>query len=685
METPGPQLRIGTFTLSDADRSWWAFQPITKQAPPSSRFSRPLTPIDAFVRSRLDAAGLVANPRASQRSRIRRAYFDVTGLPPTPEAVDAFSRDRSPGAWERVVDELLSSPHYGERWARHWLDLVRFAESNGYERDGAKPHAWRYRDYVIDAFNRDTPYDLFIKEQLAGDEIADEMLASGNPVGDAWKQAVIATGFYRLHVWDDEPDDTLAAEFDDLDDILVTTSTAFLGLTLGCARCHDHKYDPLSQVDYYSMVGFLRNVEPYGLHHTGGGGRGSGRITRLLATPTEVRRWETEKNARIQALEARMARAEPKDRKSLDDELKRERETTPPFDAALAIAELNGSPKPTHVMLRGRVDSPGEEVRPSFPAIFDQVRSLSEVKETASRSMSRRQALAQWIASPANPLTARVIVNRVWQHYFGVGLVPTPDDFGRTGLKPTHPELLDYLAARLLEEGWSLKRLHREILLSETYQQSTAATHRKALGVDEGNRLLWRQNLRRMESEVVRDSFLAISGVLNRTQGGPSVFPTLPKEIHITQDSAGKGWGESSAEEQSRRSIYLMVKRALKLPLLEAFDFANCTSSMGQRPVTTTAPQALMALNDGFALTQADAFTTRVEREGGPSTDGRIRRAFALAFQRQPSRTELRSALALLRDQSTQGSSDGVKEPQRTALRSLCLSLLNASETVYAD
>lgn len=683
-DAAGPELRHGKFSLSEADRAWWAFQPVRKPTLPSLDSKPGTMPIDLLVRASLTSSGLAPNPPASRRVLIRRAYFDVIGLPPTPEGVEAFVHDNSSGAWERVVDTLLASPHHGERWARHWMDLVRFAESNGYERDGEKPNAWRYRDYVIESFNRDKPYDQFIREQLAGDQIADEILAAGAPQGEAWKSMIIATGFYRLHVWDDEPDNTQVAEFDDLDDIVVTTSTAFLGVTLGCARCHDHKFDPFSQADYYSMLAFLRNIDPYGQHHTGGGGRGTGKITRALALPEALARWEAEKASTVRTLESRLAKADEAGRKSLEEELKKARDARPPFDMALAIAELTGKPKPTHVLLRGRVDSPGDEVKPAFPAVFNVHAAPRPAGEAASNKALRRQ-MADWIASPSNPLTARVMANRVWQHYFGVGIVPTPDDFGRTGIKPTHPALLDYLASRLVEQGWSLKRLHREILLSETYQQSSASTRRQALQIDEGNRLLWRQNLRRVESEVIRDSYLAISGQLNRKQGGPSVFPTLPKEIHITQDSAGKGWGESSVEEQNRRSVYLFVKRALKVPMLEAFDFANCTAPMGQRPVTTIAPQALMALNDAFAQRQSEAFAARVLREAGAKEDAQIHRAFALAFQREPSRAEQRSALQFLKRQTKQAGVDGIAEPGRVALTSLCLSLLNANETVYAE
>jgi hypothetical protein len=301
-ETPssqdaGPRLRKRDFEITDEDRAWWSFQPLRRPAVPKlKRRANVANDIDAFILSRLETKRLGFSPQASKRERIRRAYFDLIGLPPPPDAVEAFVRDKSPDAWEKLIDDLLKRPQYGERWARHWLDLVRYAESNGYERDGAKPNAWRYRDYVIKSLNDDKPYDRFIIEQLAGDELE----------GDFNPDAIVATGFYRLHVWDDEPDSTLAAEFDDLDDIMVTTSAAFLGVTMGCARCHDHKFDPFNQADYYQMLAFMRNINPYGLHKTGGGGRGTGRITRPLASQAAVAKWESEKASRLTPLRVQL-------------------------------------------------------------------------------------------------------------------------------------------------------------------------------------------------------------------------------------------------------------------------------------------------------------------------------------------------------------------------------------------
>ncbi len=683
----GPKLRSGKFSISETDRRYWAFQPVLRPVVPSQTAGRTSgkNPIDAFLLARLQEKKLSMNPPATPRELVRRASFDLLGLPPTLEEVAAFERNPTDAAWAQLIDRWLASPHYGERWGRHWLDLVRYAESNGYERDGAKPNAWRYRDYVIESFNSDRPYDRFIREQLAGDEIADEQLADVAGSKE-WREAIVATGFYRLHIWDDEPDSTVKAEFDDLDDIMVTTGTAFLGLTVGCARCHDHKFDPISQADYYSMLSFIRSIDGYGLQHTGGGGRGTGKIQRPLATTAELAKWEAEKSVRVKDAEQKLAQAKDAEaKKRLESELKKAREATPPFDFALAIAENGSKPRATQILARGDAFNPKAEVSPAFPTVLGlPVPALSE-RPAAAKTTGRRRVLADWIASPQNPLTARVMVNRIWQKHFGLGLVPTPDDFGQTGVRPTNQPLLDYLAAEFVESGWSVKAMHRLIMTSRAYRMSSRADNRRALATDEANALLWRQNLRRVEAEVVRDSMLAVSGTLNTKRGGPSVFPTLPKEVHGTQDSSGKGWADSPAEEQNRRSVYLVVKRALKVPLLECLDFANSASPVGVRPNTTTAPQALMLLNDSFVQRQAAALAERIQREGGDKLEKQITRAFQLVLQRSPTKRELKASLALLGDQQKRATAEGVTEPARAALNSFCRGLLNVNEMIYVD
>lgn len=682
----GPKLRPRPFAITDEDRRYWAFQPVTTPEVPKIRGRDGAHPVDAFVTARLRERGLVMNKAATPREQVRRAYFDLVGLPPSPEEVSAFERNPGDAAWESLVDRLLASPDYGERWGRHWLDLVRYAESNGYERDGEKPNAWRYRDYVIEAFNADKPYDRFIREQLAGDELVENDMAQAPGATASMREAIIATGFYRLHVWDDEPDSTVQAEYDDLDDIMVTTGTAFLGLTIGCARCHDHKFDPISQKDYYAMLGFIRSIDGYGQQHTGGGGRGTGKITRPLATATEWKRWEEDRRAKVAEAETCLAKAEDAPEKQrLEAELKQRRETSAPFDQALAIAENGAKPRPTFLLARGDAFSPRDEVAPAFPKVLGTPPPAMPVREASAASTGRRRVLADWIASPDNPLTARVMVNRIWQHHFGTGLVPTPDDFGLTGLKPTNRPLLDYLAARFVAEGWSVKRIHKLIMTSRAYRMSSSAGNKRALAIDEDNTLLWRQNLRRVEAEVVRDSMLAASGTLNSKRGGPSVYPALSGEVHGTQDSAGKGWRDSAPDEQNRRSIYLVVKRALKVPLLECLDFANSTSPAGMRPTTTIAPQALMLLNDSFVQNQAAAMADRVVREAGGDTEKRIERAFLLALQRSPTKAEMKAGRALLTDQSRRARSEAIPDADAVALRSLCRALLNLNEMVYVD
>lgn len=683
----GPPLRSGTFSLTEADRRYWAFQPVERPALPKVQSQLEVSnPIDRFILAKLADNKLSMNPAATPRELVRRAYFDLVGLPPSPKAVREFEANPTDTAWIQLVDRLLASPHYGERWGRHWLDLVRYAESNGYERDGPKPNAWRYRDYVIQSFNADKPYHRFILEQLAGDELANELLARTGLPAPEWRELIIATGYYRLHVWDDEPDSTLAAEYDDLDDILVTTGTAFLGMTIGCARCHDHKYDPISQRDYYSMLSFIRSIDPYGLHKTGGGGRGTGKIERPLVSPEEVRKWQSEKQKRVSEIEQRLSQiADPETKKQLEAELKSAKETRAPFDFALCAVENGSKPVPTRLLARGDANSPLGEVSPAFPEVFGLPSPEFPEPAAGAPSTGRRRVLAEWIASPQNPLTARVMMNRLWQHHFGVGLVATPDDFGRTGLGPTHPALLDFLATDFMEGDWKLKRMHKLIMTSTAYRMSSRSGNPAAEQQDPNNSLFWRQNLRRAEAEVIRDSVLFVSGSLNTKQGGPSVFPSLPREVHVTQDSAGKGWSDSPEHEQNRRSVYLVVKRALKIPLLECFDFAQTALPSGTRPVTTTAPQALMLLNDVFMRNQASALAERIKREAIPDPSARIEHAFKLVLQRKPAETEIEAARTFLAKQRAQAEAETAAAPDETAWTSFCRAMLNLNEFIYVD
>jgi hypothetical protein len=597
--------------ITEEDKSWWAFQPIRRPPLPiGNRRSAIGNPIDAFVRSELDAKGLKPNPAATRRELIRRAYFNLIGLPPSPEQIAAFEKDKSPDAWSRLIDHLLSLPQYGERWGRHWLDVARFAQSNGYERDGEKPEAWRYRDYVVKAFNEDKPYDQFIRDQIAGDELDRVTFDS-----------IVATGFQRLGVWDDEPDDKRMAEFDELDDVLSTTGTAFLGLTIGCARCHEHKFDPIPQADYYSLLSFFRNLRlseaaKYTLESPN---------YVPLAEPAKLNEWRSARDARVKSFEEKLAATKDEaEKKKVHQQIEGAKTEKPPFEFALAVRERGLKPPPTHVLIRGNAGNPGAEVQPAFLTVLGERKPSLAAPPPEAASSGRRRAFAEWIASAENPLTARVMANRIWQHHFGHGIVKTTSDFGRAGTPPSHPKLLDWLAAEFIEGGWSIKKLHKTIMLSQAYQMSSRADNAKASKMDPGNDLLWRQSLRRLEAEALRDTILAIGGRLNPKMGGRGFFPRLSGEVLAGQSRPGLDWDLSSAEEQSRRSLYAYVRRTMSVPMLDAFDYSNTTSPLSERPVTTVAPQALLLLNDEFMQEQAAALAERLERECGRPEQGRV-------------------------------------------------------------
>ena len=603
----------------DPRRSHWSFQPVRQTVPPAWAAQRrgevPGHVIDTFIAERLRQKGLPVPKAATRTTLIRRVTYDLTGLPPTPEAVEAFVNDPSAQAWENLVDRLLESPHYGEKWGRHWLDLVRFAETNSYETDEAKPNAWRYRDYVIRAFNSDKPYDRFIREQLAGDELP-----------DSGADGLIATGFYRLGIWDNDPADKDLALYDQLDDLVATTGQVFLGLTVDCARCHDHKIDPISQRDYYSLLAFFRNIHPY---RNGGG-------TDEVPLPGD-------KQAK-----------------------------------ALAVTEPGPVAPVTHLLRRGNPGSLGEEVQPGFPGVLGA--SVPTVIPPASgRSSGRRRALADWIASPDNPLTARVIVNRVFQHHFGRGLVRTTSDFGVQGSLPTHPELLDWLAGHFIQEGWSLKRLHRLILTSQSYQASATPTA-EALKADPANDLFSRFDMRRLTAEEIRDSVLWVGGSGNPRMYGPGMYVALPKEVLASQSVPGKGWGSSPKVEQARRSIYIHVKRSLLSPVLLSFDLAETDRSTPVRFATTQPTQALGMLNGSFFNEQARVLADRIRAEVGSQPQAQVRRALHRVTTRPPSDLEISRGVALL-DLLT--SEEGLGAT--AALDAFCLLAFNLNEFLYLE
>jgi hypothetical protein len=664
----------------DQARTFWSLQPVRRPPVPRvQHVERVANPIDAFIWEGLESTGLALSPRASPQVLVRRATLDVRGLPPTLLEQAEFQGDPAPDADERLVDRLLSDPAYGERWTRHWLDVVRYADSNGYERDGPKPSVWRYRDHCVAALNSDKPYDRFVLEQVAGDEL-----------DDATSETLIATGFHALGAWQDEVDPLEAAQYraDELDDMVRTTSQAFLGLTLGCARCHNHKFDPLTMVDYYSLAAILAPLKR----------PNEGRIDRdvPLGTPeqiaAQIARYEAISKIDQQLLG--LITNKPPDaeqqRAALRERQRQLRNETPDLPAAYRCFEDSSEAPPTYLLLSGRASNPGPVMQPRVPAVLAVAQPVFQA--TGSRSTLRRLTLARWIANPDNPLTARVIVNRVWQHHFGEGLVATPSDFGHMGARPTHPVLLDWLADWFMHDaGWSLKRLHRLILTSETYRQASAHSSPHApredvvsrsetttMGIDPENKLLWQYPYRRLDVEAIRDSMLAVAGNLNRQMFGPAVYLPIPPaavEAHTDKQAA---WKASSEPAINRRTVYAFVKRTLLVPMLETLDFCDTTSSTDRRAITSVAPQALTLFNGEFVNRQAEQFAERLAREAGPDSNRQIELAFRLALARDPTAEEAR---AMRRFLTKEIAANG----QHAALVQVCRVILNLNEFVYPN
>ncbi|MEX0939621.1 MAG: PSD1 and planctomycete cytochrome C domain-containing protein [Pirellulales bacterium] len=678
------------------ERHWSFTPPQRRELPQVDRQDWVRTPIDAFVLHKLEAAGLTPAPPADKVTLLRRAYYDLTGLPPSPAETQAFLDDTSPNAFETLIDRLLDSQAYGERWARHWLDVVRYADTNSFERDGVKPNAWRYRDYVIRALNADKPYDQFIREQLAGDELA-----------DATPETIIATGYYRLGLWDDEPADRLLARYDQLDDIVATTSKAFLGLTVDCARCHDHKIDPIPQTDYYSMVAFFQGL----------GSSGDPRFSQTDITPDDLQdeytRLEGEEKRIAEAMTeleqqaiAKMSgedqrRSEGRRRRRLLEEklhdfltadqsqtygqmedelaaLREQKQSLPEREQALSVNNCDPNPPVTHLLQRGNPRLEGDEVAPSFPELFG-APPPEIVPPATGRSSGRRLALANWVASPDNMLTSRVMVNRVWQHHFGRGIVDSPNNFGQIGTPPTHPELLDWLALHFVDSGWRLKPLHKLIMMSSAYQMSSQPSD-EALARDADNALFSRFNMRRLTAEEIRDSIHMVTGRLNRAMYGPGIFPDISDEVKAGQSRPGDGWGRSSPEEQARRSVYIHVKRSLITPILASFDFPETDSSCEARFATTQPTQALGMLNGSFVNKQAAQFADRLRSEAGEELRDQVTLALRLTLCRAPDEASIDRGIELI---------DSLRRehelPEEKALDYYCLVVLNLNEFVYLD
>jgi hypothetical protein len=620
--------------LSEA-RKHWAFQPVRKPVVPAAvglqpRGFRVETPIDAFIVAKLNEHSWTPSPPATRAELIRRVTFDLIGLPPTPEEIDDFVRDTSVDAYERVIDRLLSSQHYGERWAQHWLDVVRYAETEGYEYDRHVPDAWRFRDYVIDSLNSDKPFDQFLTEQLAGDELA---------ANDA--ECLTASIFHRLGPVRrnaGNPDIALSRNevLTERTDII---GAAFLGLTVGCARCHNHKLEPISQKDYYRLQAYLAATDEHNI---------------TLATADEQQAWEraTQKiKDELQPLKQQAKDATGLERERLNAQIESLEDRMPPPLPTIPSTHNDFAKRTVvHVLKRGVWENKGDAVgpRPLSVLVHD------DAPELSSDLADPKTQLARWLASPDHPLTARVIVNRLWQQHFGVGLVKTANDLGVNGERPSHPELLDWLAATLVENGWRLKPIHRLMVLSKTYQQSSATSptaHDLPLTADPDNRLLWRFNRRRLSAEETRDAMLAVSGLLNPRMHGPSVIVPVDAELVSLLYKPSQWAVTANAREHDRRSIYLIAKRNLRLPFFENLDAPALQTSCARRESSTHAPQALELLNGTLSNELAEAFAQRLKHQCGNDAAGIVERGYRLALGRSPSSQEKQLSLAFLRDQ----------------------------------
>ena len=688
--------------VNEETKKWWSFQKVVRPEIPTVKNKAWVqNPIDQFVLKQLEDVSLMPAEPASRETLVRRAYYDLIGLPPTPAQVDAFVNSSDSKAYPKLIEELLASPHYGEKWGRHWLDLVRYAESNSFERDGTKPFVWRYRDYVIRSFNADKPYDRFLQEQLAGDEFE-----------DVTPESIIATGYYRLGQWDDEPADAQLAKYDDLDDILATTSQTMLGLTVNCARCHDHKIDPIPTSDYYQMASFFENIRRYG-----------------------VRSNESVEDASIKIIQAGEATEEQKQRhaaqlKTVDDQINEIVEKAKPgfqdvehedfqyemnkiailrkrvgneitrkeFDAfkrhltkrneiianppgsikVLCVKERGPDAPETFVRIRGNAHVKGKQVEPRFISVLSPPEP--EIMKTKSGTTTgRRMALAKWISSPDNPLTARVMVNRIWQYHFGRGIVRTASDFGFQGSKPTHPELLDWLASEFVERKWSIKEMHRLMMNSAAYQMS-GQHNETAYEKDPANDLFWKFNLRRLTAEEIRDSILAVNEELNKDKMfGPSIYPVLPKEVLAGQSRPGQNWGSSSDDDRRRRSIYIHVKRSLSVPILSTNDSADTDNTCPVRFITTQPTQALGMMNSDFTNKQAKLFADNVRKQHD-ELKAQVTTVLSRVMQREPKKQEVDRGLEFI--QTLIDKEDATPE---TAFEMFCLMALNMNEFVYLD
>ncbi len=692
----GEDIRESTALITEADRNWWAFQPLSKPGVPrnpADLWSR--NAIDRFVFERLNAEDMSPAPEADKSVLVRRLYFDLVGMPPTPEEVDAYINDPSPYAWEMLIDTLLDDPRYGEHWARFWLDLVRYAESDGWNKDSYRPNIWRYRDYVIDAMNEDVPYSEFVRQQLAGDEIE-----SDDP------ENLIATGYLRLGIYEYNQRDAASHWDDIMNEITDVTGNVFFGLSMACSRCHDHKFDPLMQKDYFSLRAFF---EPLIWRDDIPGAT----TEEKLAWDSQQTQWEeatTSIRAELDALvgpvhekkwaltadkfplEIQDCFSKPKSERSSwehqmaylvarqfyeegggplsgmskEDKAKMEeinkRLATfdsmkpAPLPEVMSVADFDGALSPTTIPS----DPSATPIAPQFLAVLasNPVSMTPKLPERADSS-GRRTALAKWIGREDNPLTTRVIVNRIWQQHFGEGIVPSASDFGHLGQPPTHPELLDYLTTNFVEDGWHFKALHKSILMSATWRQSVHHPDADAYLVkDPAEHLLWRQHVHRLKAEQLRDAMLAVSGELDVKIGGPSVDSKTP-----------------------RRALYVKIMRNSPDALLHAFDVANGLTSVSQRTSTTTPTQALLMINGDYVLERAIKLGGRMRNSGESTCAGALTHGFRLAWGRNPTDEELQRALVFIGVNGETNPSKMISE----RLIDFSHVLLNSNEFIYVD
>jgi hypothetical protein len=676
-EAPKPK----PFPIKKEDREFWAFQKPQRPAVPAieSRNSKIENPIDAFIEQRLQRAGLTLAPRANRQVLIRRATYDLTGLPPTPEEVRAFVADKAPDAYARLIDRLLASPRYGERWGRYWLDLAGYSDSDGGQNsDPIREHVWRYRDYIIAAFNTDKPYDQFLREQIAGDE-----LAKPGSIPDAQlAEHLVATGFLRLGT--DYSFANITAFVPDrlevIDREMEVLTGGVMGLTLKCAKCHDHKFDPVPQADYFRLLAVFKGAldEHDWMRPRDGSGGSSYNVawpTRLLPLPGTHAKWAADKK-RIDDAIAKL-KADGGEKKNAHAIKKLNAERTPePMARALWD---RGAPSPQYIYTRGNYLRPGAMVKPRPPVILGGQYAPTSPWPDADKT-GRRLAFAKWLTRPDHPLTARVMVNRLWKHHFGRGLVTTLDNFGKAGAHPSHPELLDWLATEFTRRDWSLKAMHRLIMTSATYQQVSNITESHTQR-DPDNALLSRMPLTKLDAEALRDAFLFVAGQLNeKNRGGKPDGIKSRADGLVNIPRGANGW---------RRSVYVQQRRTEMPTFLTTFDLPRMEPNCIERPQSTVAPQALHLLNDATVHEIAGHFAKRVLKE----TDGetaQLTRAHWLAFARAPSNAELQltaDTLHLLKAKWKTALGDKAKPEvvHQKALTNICRALLNASEFQYVD